>query len=78
MSKAVLLFSGQAAQKVGMGKDLIEAYPSAKALFEKADSVLNRSLTDVMFNGPAEDLTRTSNCQPALLLHGLALLEILR
>ena len=78
MSKVVLLFSGQGAQKVGMGKDLVEAYPSAKALFEKADSVLGRSLTDVMFNGPAEDLTRTGNCQPALFLHGLALLEILR
>jgi [acyl-carrier-protein] S-malonyltransferase len=78
MSKVVLLFSGQGAQKVGMGKDLIEAYPSAKALFEKADLVLNRSLTDVIFNGPAEDLTRTGNCQPALFLHGLALLEILR
>ena len=78
MSKVVLLFSGQGAQKVGMGKDLVEAYPSAKALFEKADSVLSRSLTDVMFNGPAEDLTRTGNCQPALFLHGLALLEILR
>jgi len=78
MSKVVLLFSGQGAQKVGMGKDLVDAYPSAKALFEKADSVLSRSLTDVMFNGPAEDLTRTGNCQPALFLHGLALLEILR
>jgi [acyl-carrier-protein] S-malonyltransferase len=40
MNKVVLLFSGQGAQKVGMGKDLVEAYPSAKALFEKADSVL--------------------------------------
>ena len=78
MSKAVLLFSGQGAQKVGMGQDLVEAYPSAKALFEKADSVLSRPLTDVMLNGPAEDLTRTGNCQPALFLHGLALLEILR
>ena len=78
MSKAVLLFSGQGAQKVGMGQDLVEAYPSAKALFEKADSVLSRSLTDVMFNGPTEDLTRTGNCQPALFLHGLALLDILR
>lgn len=78
MSKAVLLFSGQGAQKVGMGQDLVAAYPSAKALFEKADQVLGRALTDVMFNGPAEDLTRTGNCQPALFLHGLALLEVLR
>nr|XP_061812001.1 malonyl CoA-acyl carrier protein transacylase-like [Nerophis lumbriciformis] len=78
MSKAVLLFSGQGAQKVGMGQDLVKAYPDAKALFEKADSVLSRPLTDVMFNGPSEDLTRTGNCQPALFLHGLALLKVLR
>lgn len=78
MSKAVLLFSGQGAQKMGMGKDLTGAYPTAKALFEKADEVLGRSLTSVMFEGPEEDLTRTGNCQPALFLHGLALLKILQ
>lgn len=61
-----------------MGQDLVESYPSAKALFAKADQVLGRSLTAVMFHGPAEDLTRTGNCQPALFLHGLALLEVLR
>lgn len=78
MSNAVLLFSGQGAQKVGMGRDLVEQYPSAQALFEKADQVLGRPLTQVMFEGPAKELTRTGNCQPALFLHGLALLEILR
>lgn len=78
MSKAVLLFSGQGAQKVGMGQDLIDAYPSAKALFEKADDILGRSLTNIMFEGPDDALTKTGNCQPALFLHGLALLEILR
>ena len=45
MSKAVLLFSGQGAQKVGMGRDLVEAYPTALSLFEKADEVLARPLT---------------------------------
>ncbi|MEJ6728732.1 MAG: ACP S-malonyltransferase [Akkermansiaceae bacterium] len=78
MSKAVLLFSGQGAQKVGMGKDLVEAYPAARSLFEKADDVLGRPLTQVMFEGPAEDLTRTGNCQPALFLHGLSLLAVLQ
>lgn len=78
MSKVVLLFSGQGAQKVGMGQDLVEAYPSAKAMFEKADEVLGRSLTEIMFEGPAEALTQTGNCQPALFLHGLALLEVLK
>lgn len=78
MSKAVLLFSGQGAQKVGMGKDLVDAYPTARSLFEKADDVLGRPLTQVMFEGPTEDLTRTGNCQPALFLHGLSLLAVLQ
>ncbi len=78
MSKAVLLFSGQGAQKVGMGQDLVTTYPVAKELFEKADEVLGRSLTSVMFEGPAEALTKTGNCQPALFVHGLALLEVLK
>jgi len=78
MSNTVLLFSGQGAQKVGMGKDLAEAYPVAKELFEKADAVLGRSISTIMFEGPDEALTKTANCQPALFLHGLALLEILK
>lgn len=78
MSNVVLLFSGQGAQKVGMGQDLATQYPSAKALFEQADEILGRSITDIMFNGPDEDLTKTANCQPALFLHGLALLTVLK
>lgn len=76
--KAVLLFPGQGAQKVGMGKDLYDTYPAAKAMMDAADAALGYSLTDVMFNGPDAELTRTCNCQPALYLHGLALYEILR
>ena len=76
--KAVLLFPGQGAQKVGMGKDLYDTYPAAKAMMDAADAALGYSLTDVMFNGPDAELTRTCNCQPALYLHGLALWEILR
>ncbi|MEY4484768.1 MAG: S-malonyltransferase, partial [Verrucomicrobiota bacterium] len=76
--KVVLLFSGQGAQKVGMGKDLAEAYPRAKALFDRADSVLGFNLTGAMFDGPIEDLTRTSRCQPALYAHGLVVLEVLK
>ncbi len=80
MSKSVvLLFAGQGAQKVGMGKDLAEAYPSVRALFEKADAAISGySLSQVMFEGPMEDLTKTSRCQPALYAHGLALLEVLK
>lgn len=76
--KAVLLFSGQGAQKVGMGKDLAEAFPLAKSLFDRADATLGFALTDVMFNGPMEELTKTSRCQPALYAHGLAVLEVLK
>ena len=77
-SKVVLLFAGQGAQKVGMGKDLAEAHPKARALFDRADEVLGFKLSEVMFHGPIEDLTRTSRCQPALYVHGLALLDVLK
>ena len=76
--KVVLLFSGQGAQKVGMGKDLAEAYPKAKALLERADQVLGFGLSETMSNGPIEELTRTSRCQPALYAHGLAVWEVLK
>lgn len=76
--KAVLLFPGQGAQKVGMGKDLYDAWPVAREMMEKADAALGYSLTKIMFEGPDAELTRTCNCQPALYLHGLALYEVLR
>ena len=78
MSKAVILFSGQGAQKVGMGQDLTESYPVAKALFEEADAALGFSLSEIMFNGPEDKLMKTSYCQPALYLHGLACLAVLK
>jgi len=78
MNNVVILFSGQGAQKVGMGKDLAEAYPVVKELFVKADAALGYSLSDVMFEGPNEELTRTSRCQPALYVHGLACLAALK
>ena len=78
MSQAVLLFAGQGAQRVGMGGDLAAASPRARALFERADEALGFGLSRVMFEGPDEELTRTSRCQPALFVHGLACLELLR
>ena len=76
--KAVLLFAGQGAQTVGMGRDLAEKYDVARELFAKADDQLGFALTEKMFDGPADELTRTSICQPALYVHGLACLELLK
>ena len=78
MKKIGLLFSGQGAQTVGMGRDLAEQFPIAADLCAQTDHILGRKLTDVMWNGSAEDLTSTSNCQPALYLHGLAALAVVR
>jgi [acyl-carrier-protein] S-malonyltransferase len=76
--KIALLFAGQGAQTVGMGRDLAEQFPTAANLFQKADDVLERKLSEIAWNGPIEDLTKTSNCQPALFVHGLACFSVLR
>jgi [acyl-carrier-protein] S-malonyltransferase len=76
--KIALLFAGQGAQCVGMGRDLAERYPVAADLFRKADEILGRNLCDIAWNGPMEELTKTSNCQPALYVHALAALAALR
>jgi len=76
--KVALLFAGQGAQTVGMGKDLAEQYPTARDLFRRADEVLGRKLSKIAWNGPIEELTKTSNCQPALYVHGFACLAVLR
>ena len=78
MKKIALLFAGQGAQIVGMGKDLAAKYPSVAELFEKVDATVGRPLTRIMFEGPQEELTQTIHCQPALYLHGLACLAALR
>src|SRR6184192_2565285 len=79
MAKKIgLLFAGQGAQTVGMGKDLADEFPVAAKMFASADAILARKLTDVAWNGPIEELTKTSNCQPALFVHGLACLAVLR
>src|SRR2546423_3414855 len=76
--KVALLFAGQGAQVVGMGKDLATEFPVAANLFQRADEILGRKLSEIAWNGPIEELTKTSNCQPALFVHGLACLSILR
>lgn len=76
--KIALLFAGQGAQAVGMGKDLAATRPCAAELFKRADEILGRSLSKIAFEGPEAELTKTSNCQPALYVHGLACLAALR
>ncbi len=76
--KIALLFAGQGAQSVGMGRDLAAHHPSAGELFQEADQILGRSLSGIAWNGPLEELTKTSNCQPALYVHGLACLAALQ
>src|SRR5688572_29497959 len=74
----VLLFPGQGSQKPGMGKDLAEAFPAARRVFEEVDEALGFSLSTLCFEGPADDLTATLNAQPALLTHGAAVWAILK
>src|SRR6266567_2318168 len=76
--KIALLFAGQGTQCVGMGHDLAEQFPVAADLFRHADEIHGRNLSEVAWNGPIEELTKTSNCQPALYAHGLACLAVLR
>ncbi|HVX38939.1 MAG TPA: ACP S-malonyltransferase [Gemmatimonadaceae bacterium] len=68
----MLLFPGQGSQKPGMGKDLAEAFPAARDVFERADAALGVPLSRLCFEGPADELTLTHNAQPALLAHGAA------
>lgn len=74
----VLLFPGQGSQKPGMGKDLSDAFPAAREVFNDADAALGVSLSSLCFNGPAEELTLTHNAQPALLAHGAAVWSVVR
>ena len=76
--RVALLFSGQGAQTVGMGRDLAAAFPVAADLFKKADAVLGYELSRIAWEGPEIELTQTRHCQPALYVHGLACLAALR
>lgn len=78
MGKTALLFPGQGAQYVGMGRDVAEAFPEARALYERADEVLGFALSKICFDGPEERLTATDISQPAILVTSLAVLAALR
>lgn len=74
----VLLFPGQGSQKPGMARDLVEAFPEARSVFESVDSALGTPLSTLCFNGPADELTATHNAQPALLTHGAAVWAVVK
>jgi [acyl-carrier-protein] S-malonyltransferase len=73
-----LLFAGQGAQKVGMGKSLYDHSAAARSLYDEANRVLGWDLAKICFEGPEAELTQTKVCQPALFVHGLALLAALK
>jgi [acyl-carrier-protein] S-malonyltransferase len=78
MSKTALLFAGQGAQVVGMGKDLAERFPSAQAWFDRADAALGYDLAAICFNGPEGELTKTENAQPGIFLVSWVTFELLK
>lgn len=69
------LFAGQGSQYAGMGKDLYESFPESRRVFDKADEALGFSITKLCFDGPQEELTKTVNCQPAILTMTMAAWE---
>lgn len=73
-----LLFPGQGAQSVGMGRDLAEAFPAASDTFEEADEALGVALSRLAWEGPGEELTATHNAQPAILTHSVAAYRVVR
>jgi [acyl-carrier-protein] S-malonyltransferase len=78
MSKTALLFAGQGAQVVGMGKDLAEKFPSAKAWFDRANAALGYDLARICFNGPEAELTKTENAQPGIFLVSWVAFQLLK
>ncbi|HEY3761770.1 MAG TPA: ACP S-malonyltransferase [Verrucomicrobiae bacterium] len=78
MSKTALLFAGQGAQAVGMGKDLAEQLPQARAWFDRANAALGYDLASICFNGPEAELTKTENAQPGIFLVSWVCFELIK
>jgi [acyl-carrier-protein] S-malonyltransferase len=77
MSRA-FVFPGQGSQAVGMGKELADAFPAAREVFQEVDDALDQNLSRLMFEGPLDDLTLTENAQPALMAVSLAVMAVLK
>ena len=72
---SVLVFPGQGSQAVGMGRVLYDNNPDARAVFDEVDDALNQKLSDIIFNGPMDELTLTTNVQPAIMAVSIAMLR---
>jgi len=77
MSKFAFIFPGQGSQFIGMGKDLADTYPAAKAVFEEVDEALGQNLSGLIWNGSEDDLKLTANTQPALMAVSVAAMRAL-
>ena len=78
MSKTALLFAGQGAQVIGMGKTFAENFPSAQAWFDRANATLGYDLASICFNGPAAELTKTEHAQPGIFLVSWVAFQLLK
>jgi [acyl-carrier-protein] S-malonyltransferase len=78
MSSLALLFPGQGSQKPGMGRDLADNHDVARRVFEEVDEALSQKLSALMFDGPADELTLTTNAQPALMACSVAAFRVLK
>src|SRR5690625_1497574 len=77
MKRLAFMFPGQGSQTVGMGKKLFDQYEEVRQLYDTANKVLHKNISEIMFNGPQEILTETENAQPSLLLSSIAVYTIL-